>query len=68
MPALIAETADMSMPPWPRDAGAPAVALAARATGAFPTVGFIDRAMNQSCETVRMRAPQGRTALAHAPG
>ena len=50
---LDAETADMSMPPWPRDAGAPAVALAARVTGAFPTVGFIDRAMNQSCETVR---------------
>ena len=49
----------MSMPPWPRDAGAPAVALAARATGAFPTVGFIDRAMNQSCETVRRACAAG---------
>ena len=56
---MIAETADMSMPPWPRDAGAPAVALAARATGAFPTVGFIDRAMNQSCETARHACAAG---------
>ena len=49
----------MSMPPGPRDAGEQAVALAALATGAFPTVGFIDRAMNQSCETVRSACDAG---------
>ena len=43
----------LSMPPLPRDAGAPAAAPMARATGAFPTGGFIDRAMSQSRETVR---------------
>ena len=41
------------MPPSPRDAGAPAAAPVARATSAFPTGGFIDRAMSQSRETVR---------------
>jgi vitamin B12/bleomycin/antimicrobial peptide transport system ATP-binding/permease protein len=40
------------MPPSPRDAGAPAARAHGRATGAFPTVGFIDRAMSQSRETV----------------
>jgi hypothetical protein len=39
----------VSTPFPPKDAGAPAAA--ARATGAFLTVGFIARAMNQSCET-----------------
>ena len=43
----------MSMPPSPRDAGAPAAAPMARATGAFPTVGSIDRAMSQPRETVQ---------------
>ena len=41
IPALIAESAHVSIPFPPRDAGAPAAA--ARATGAFSMVGSIDR-------------------------
>jgi putative ATP-binding cassette transporter len=41
------------MLPLPRDAGALAAAPMARATSAFPTGGFIDRAMSQSCEAVQ---------------
>jgi vitamin B12/bleomycin/antimicrobial peptide transport system ATP-binding/permease protein len=44
------------IPPLPRDAGAPAARAHDRATGAFPTVGFIDRAMSQSRETVAVCA------------
>ena len=43
----------MFMPPLPGDAGAPAAAPMARATSAFPTGGFIDRAMSQSREAVQ---------------
>jgi ABC-type uncharacterized transport system fused permease/ATPase subunit len=35
------------------DAGAPAAAPTARATSAFPTGGFIDHAVSQSCEAVQ---------------
>ena len=49
----------MVMPPLPRDAGAPAAAPLARATSAFPTGGFIDRAMSQSRETVRPVCARG---------
>src|SRR5208282_5391226 len=47
------------MPPLPRDAGAPAAAPIARATSAFPTRGFIDRAMSQSHEAVRPVCARG---------
>ena len=41
------------MLPAPTDTGAPAAAPMARATSAFATVGFIDRTMSQSRETVQ---------------
>src|SRR6516164_3801903 len=47
------------MPPSLRDAGAPAAASLARATIAFPTGGFIDRAMSQSRESVRPQRAAG---------
>jgi vitamin B12/bleomycin/antimicrobial peptide transport system ATP-binding/permease protein len=47
------------MPPSPRDAGVPGAAPAARATGAFPTVGFIDRAMSQSREAIEIACARG---------
>jgi hypothetical protein len=47
------EPADIFMPPLLRDAGAPAAAPMARATSAFPTGAFIDRAMSQSREAVQ---------------
>jgi vitamin B12/bleomycin/antimicrobial peptide transport system ATP-binding/permease protein len=47
------------MPPCLRDAGAPAAASLARATIAFPTGGFIDRAMSQSRESVRPQRAAG---------
>jgi hypothetical protein len=49
----------VSMPPSPRGAGAPAAAPMARAAGAFPAVGFIDRAMSQLRETVRPVCSRG---------
>src|SRR5260370_624632 len=47
------------MPRLLRAARAPAAAPMARATGAFPTVGFIDREMSQSRETVRPVCARG---------
>jgi vitamin B12/bleomycin/antimicrobial peptide transport system ATP-binding/permease protein len=47
------------MPPLPRDAGAPAAVPMARATSAFPTGGFIDRAMSQSREAVQPVCAKG---------
>src|SRR5277367_5515575 len=41
------ESADVVMLPLPRDAGAPAATPMARATSAFLTGGFIDRATSQ---------------------
>ena len=49
----------LSMPPLSRDTGAPAAEPMAQATGAFPTVGFTDRAMSQSRETVRPECARG---------
>jgi hypothetical protein len=47
------------MPPLLRDAGAPAAAPMARATSAFPTGGFIGRAMSQSREAVQPVCAKG---------
>ena len=70
---LITEPADvLSMPPLPRDAGAPAVAPMARARGAFPTGPFIERATGRSRETIRAVCAKGsdgsrsRGAAGHA--
>jgi putative ATP-binding cassette transporter len=49
---LAFESADVTMPPSLKDAGVLGAAPAARATGAFPTVGFVDRAMSQSRESL----------------
>jgi vitamin B12/bleomycin/antimicrobial peptide transport system ATP-binding/permease protein len=50
---LTNESVDVSMPPLPRDVGAPASTPMTRAMGAFPAVEFIDRTMSRSRETVR---------------
>jgi vitamin B12/bleomycin/antimicrobial peptide transport system ATP-binding/permease protein len=47
------------VPPLPRDAGARAAARMARATSAFPTGGFVDRAMSQSREAVQPVCARG---------
>jgi hypothetical protein len=52
-PVLISETADVVLLLLPGGAGAPAAAPMAGATGAFPTDGFIVRAMSQSREAVQ---------------
>ena len=56
------------MPPLPGDAGAPAAAPMARATSAFPTVGFIDRAMSQSREALQPLCAGGRDGARVAAG
>src|SRR5580704_6890720 len=50
------------MPPLLREAGAPAAAPMARATSAFPTGGFIGRAMSQSREAVQPVCAKGSGA------
>jgi vitamin B12/bleomycin/antimicrobial peptide transport system ATP-binding/permease protein len=47
------------MPLLPRDAGARAAARMARATSAFPTGGFIDRAMGRSRDAVQAVCARG---------
>jgi putative ATP-binding cassette transporter len=58
-PALTTEPADVLMPPLPTDAGTPAAAPVARPKSTFPTFGFIDRAMSQSCGAVQPVCAKG---------